>query len=163
MGKESSGIDTVEFRNTLGKFATGICVVTTDTADGPIGMTINSFSSVSLEPALILWNIQKSSECFQAFDTANGYAISILSDQQMDISNQFAQRGSHLLNKDQYSLGESGQAILKDAIATMECSIWAKYEGGDHIILVGEVEKFSAAESGEPLIFFSGAYRSLNK
>ncbi len=155
--------DTTELRNTLGKFATGVCVVTTEGPNGPIGMTINSLSSLSLDPALLLWSIQKNSECFSSFDTSKGYAVSVLTEDQMDISNQYAQRGSHALNSDEFIRGKTGQFILKNAVATFECSIWAKYEGGDHVILVGEIEEFSASDDHEPILFYSGGYRTLKK
>ncbi|GAA6168813.1 flavin reductase family protein [Sessilibacter corallicola] len=154
-------IETTELRNTLGKFATGVCVVTTEGPNGPIGMTINSFSSLSLEPALLLWSIQKNSECFAPFNAAKGYAISVLTEEQMEISNKYAQRGSHLLDAEEFTQGKTGQFILKQAVATFECSVWARYEGGDHIILVGEVEAFSASNDHDPILFYSGGYRTL--
>lgn len=153
--------NTTELRNTLGKFATGVCVVTTEGPNGPIGMTINSFSSLSLDPALLLWSIQKNSDCFPSFDAAKGYAISVLTDEQMDISNKYASRGDHLLDSDDFIQGKTGQFILKNAVATFECSVWAKYEGGDHVILVGQVEEFSSTDDQEPILFYSGGYRTL--
>lgn len=154
--------DKIEFRNTLGTFATGVCVVTANPeGDAPFGMTINSFSSVSLEPALVLWSIQNNSECFPAFEKAKTYAINILADDQEAISNAYAKKGSHDLDESHYYLGKNGTPILRGAVASFECKVWARYPGGDHEILVGEVMGYESNPNKDPLLFHCGKYNSL--
>ena len=155
--------DTRALRTALGNFATGVCVVTVPGQDGePIGMTINSFSSVSLDPALLLWNIQNDSDCFQLFERANSFAISVLSCHQESLSNFYAQKGSHTILPEHLITGEAGGALLAGAIATFECDVWARYPGGDHTILVGEVKSFTASDEAKPLLFFGGKYAQLS-
>ncbi len=152
-----------ELRNALGRFATGVCVITTRTEDGrALGMTANSFSSVSLEPALVLWNLQNNSEVFEEFARPERFAINILALEQLDRSNQYARKGDHLLDADHYRLGRNGAPILRDALVTFECSLWANYDGGDHTIIVGEVLDLIQRPDGNPLLFFSGGYREIH-
>lgn len=156
-------LDPREFRNALGRFATGVCVITTEPAGGkPFGMTINSFSSVSLEPPLVLWSLQKNSECFAAFENTKQFAVNILSADQQAISNQFAKKGEHDLPEGSYSHGESGCVVLNDVITSFECEVDAVHEGGDHVIIVGRVLAMNnQADPRDPLLFFSGKYREL--
>ena len=151
--------DIKEFRNALGAFPTGVCVVTTLKNDqSPFGMTVNSFSSVSLDPALVLWSIQKDSECFSVFDKVDGFCINVLSEDQQTISNQYATRGEHELIEGQFEIGKSGLPIIKGAAAVFECSTWQRYPGGDHIILIGETSHFTHNANMKPLVFHSGKY-----
>lgn len=156
-------LDPIEFRNTLGRFATGVCVITTNPEDvAPFGMTVNSFASVSLDPALILWSIQKDSECFETFEKSDKFAVNILADDQQDISNQYAKKGAHDLIAGSFRQGSSGVVVLKEAMASFECTVEARHEGGDHIIIVGRVhEMTSHPAERNPLVFFSGKYREL--
>ena len=152
-----------ELRNALGRFATGVCVITTQTEDGrALGMTANSISSVSLDPALVLWNLQNNSEVFAEFATPDRFAINILSLEQLDLSNQYARKGDHLLDPAHYRLGRNGAPIVRDALVTFECSLWANYDGGDHAIIVGEVLDLIQRPDGDPLLFFSGGYREIH-
>lgn len=156
-------IDTKKFRDALGHFATGVCVITTTPAQGvPIGMTINSFTSVSLEPALVLWSIQNNSECFDVFSRADKFAINVLSRQQEAHSRFYAKKGRHELDASHYCLGRTGSPILREALTRLECRTWARYPGGDHLILVGEVLEFSARPSGQPLLFHKGQYAEIH-
>lgn len=155
--------DARELRNALGRFATGVCVITTQTDDGrALGLTANSFSSVSLEPALVLWNLQNNSEVFTEFAHPRCFAINILALEHLDLSNQYARKGNHLLDPAHYRLGRNGAPVLRDALVTFECSLWANYEGGDHAIIVGEVLDLIQRPDGEPLLFFSGGYREIH-
>lgn len=155
-------LDSREFRNALGRFPTGVCVITAN-PDGyePFGMTVNSFASVSLDPALVLWSLQNDSECFQAFEKATKYAVNILAEEQMQLSNFYAKKGDHALQKEHYTLGRHGTPVLKGALTTFECDIWQRYEGGDHVILVGKVQSMLNSFETKPLVFFSGKYREL--
>ncbi|WP_317931861.1 flavin reductase family protein [Halioxenophilus sp. WMMB6] len=157
-------LNTKEFRDALGCFATGVCVVTTTLEDGTaIGMTINSFSSVSLEPALVLWSIQLSSECYETFNQCDKFAINILSAPQQSLSNLYAKKGGHLLETGQFTLGSSGSPLLEDVMATFECRTWAKYPGGDHTIIIGEVDNFVVGDTSSPLLFYKGKYGQLSE
>lgn len=156
-------LDPIEFRNALGRFATGVCVITTN-PEGvtPFGMTVNSFASVSLDPALILWSIQKNSDCFDTFSKAETFAVNILSDDQQDISNQYAKKGEHDLVEGSFRQGATGCVVLKEAMSSFECTIDARHDGGDHVIIVGRVhEMTNHPAERNPLVFFSGKYREL--
>ncbi|BFM06161.1 flavin reductase family protein [Halioxenophilus aromaticivorans] len=152
-------IDTKQFRDALGEFATGVCIATTAPPQGDaIGMTINSFSSVSLEPPLVLWSIHNSSDCFQKFNDSEVFSISVLSQAQEALSNHFAKPGDHTLTPEHFIASEFAAPVLKDAMATFECRVWAKYAGGDHTIMVGEVLRFGATHGLSPLLFHGGGY-----
>ena len=156
-------IDGRELRNALGRFATGVCVITAlDKDQRALGMTANSFSSVSLDPALVLWSLQNNSEVFETFATPKVFGISVLAQEQMDLSNQYAKKGDHLLSEDHYRIGRTGAPVIRDALVSFECRLEATHEGGDHLIIVGRVEEMNSRPDGNPLLFFSGAYRELH-
>ena len=153
--------DTRAFRRCLGRFATGVTVVTCCNRDGkPRGITANSFSSVSLEPPLVLWNIAKVSNSLEAFLTAKHFAINVLSSAQEALSTHFARSDHTLFDTVEYRLSEDGAPILPGTIATFECRTQDVHDCGDHYIIVGEVTAFSATD-GDPLLFWSGAYRRI--
>ena len=148
-----------ELRNALGSFATGVTVVTTAKQDGsPEGMTANSFSSVSLDPPLVLWSIAKSSSCFDTFINAGHFAIHILTHQQQSVSNIFASRENRKFEQIDWQADNNNTPLLTDCAARFTCSVEHRYEGGDHIILVGRVEDFDHSHA-EPLLFHSGKYK----
>lgn len=152
-----------DFRDALGNFATGICIITAN-PEGyePFGMTVNSFAAVSLDPALVLWSIQKDSECFAAFEKASRYGVNILASDQQALSNQYAKKGDHALRAGDYRQGRSGCVVLNDSMVSFECHIEARIDGGDHIILLGRVEEMSNHPAKDkPLVFFGGKYREL--
>lgn len=152
-------LDSREFRNALGTFTTGVCVVTANPEGAvPFGMTVNSFASVSLDPALILWSIQNDSECLEGFDKANRFAVNILAIDQMDLSNQYAAKGDHALDPAHFRLGRSGLPLLRGVVTSFECKLWARYPGGDHTILVGEVTAMENNPNKLPLLFSAGKY-----
>ena len=156
-------IDGRELRNALGRFATGVCVITAvDNNGNALGMTANSFSSVSLDPPLVLWNLQNGSDVYDAFASPGCYAINVLSAEQLELSNQYARKGDHLLSPEHYRIGRNGAPILRNALVSFECELYASHEGGDHLIIVGRVLDVSARPDGDPLLFFSGAYRELH-
>lgn len=154
--------DSREFRNALGTFSTGVCVVTANPEGGePVGMTVNSFAAVSLDPALVLWSLQNDSDCAAIFEKTDQFAINILANDQVDLSNHYATKGEHLLVAEHFHLGASGIPILQGAITHFECDIWARYPGGDHRILVGEVTAMDSIPDKQPLLFSAGQYREL--
>ena len=127
----------------------------------PCGITANSFSSVSLDPPLILWNIAKVSNSLQAFLDAEHFAINVLTDAQESLARHFAKSDHTLFDNIDYSLSEFGVPILPHMLAYFECRKYQVYDAGDHHIVIGEVERFNY-NSGEPLLFFNGAYTRLN-
>lgn len=156
------GLDGQEFRSALGTFATGVCVITAMSEnDEPFGMTVNSFSSVSLDPPLVLWSLQNDSDCFPAFELAEKYAVNILAADQQELSTLYAQKGNHGLQPQHYQMGEYGLPIMAGVVSSFECSVWARYAGGDHTIMIGEVKFIGSDSSKQPLVFNAGQYREL--
>ena len=156
-------IDGRELRNALGRFATGVCVVTTIDAQGrAVGMTANSFSSVSLDPPLVLWSLQSGSDMYDTFARPRRYAINVLSSEQMDLSNQYAKKGDHTLDPAHYTPGRHGAPIIRNCLVSFECELDATHEGGDHLIIIGRVKDVSSRPTGRPLLFHSGSYCELH-
>jgi len=152
-----------EFRNALGRFATGVCVITAmSDKQQAMGMTANSFSSVSLEPPLVLWSLQNNSDAYDVFARPRHFTINILSTQQQDYANQYARKSQHELDPSHYRLGKYGAPVMRHALVTFECELHATHEGGDHLIIVGRVMEMHQRPSGEPLLFYCGGYRELH-
>ena len=158
-------IDQRALRDALGQFPTGVTVVTADPEGyAPFGVTANSFASVSLDPPLVLWSLQKSSDTFDAFAAAKHFAVNILSNEQQDISNQYAKKNNHDLEAEHYQAGVSGMPLLNNAIVNFECEVDVCHDGGDHIIMVGKVVAISDLNAGDntsPLVLHAGKYREL--
>ena len=152
-----------EMRDALGRFATGVCVITTTSEDQrDVGITANSFSSVSLDPPLVLWNLQNGSDVYEAFATPKYFAINVLAKEQQDLSTQYAKKGDHLMDPAHYSAGNYGSPVLRESLVTFECELEATHPGGDHLIVVGRVLNIVSQSDSDPLLFFSGAYRELS-
>ena len=155
--------DTKAFRHCLGKFATGITVVTCRDHDGnPCGITANSFSSVSLDPPLVLWNIAKVSNSLHAYLEAESFAINVLSEDQQPLSSHFARSDHTLFDDIDYQLSADGAPVLQGNLATLECRTHDIHDCGDHHIIIGRVTAFQSNEL-DPLLFYSGAYHKLGK
>lgn len=146
----------VAYRRALGGFATGVCVVTADTADGPLGITINSFTSVSLEPRLVLWCLDEGSQRATAFAGAERFSIHVLGAEDRRMAARFA-RGDCVLAEDEYDRVGEGAPRLKHAITRLDCRTWQRLPMGDHVTIVGEVESFQV-DGGDALVFFRGHY-----
>jgi 3-hydroxy-9,10-secoandrosta-1,3,5(10)-triene-9,17-dione monooxygenase reductase component len=150
-----------EFRNCLAKFATGVTVVTCADDDGrPYGITANSFSSVSLEPRLILWNVAKISNSLQAFLDAEYFAINILASDQQELSAHFAKSDHTLFDTVEILRSEENVPLIPGTLACFECRTFKIHDCGDHYIITGEVVRFEARDA-EPLLFFNGEYANL--
>ncbi len=152
-----------DFRSTLGRFATGVTVVSARSADGePIGVTISSFNSVSLEPPLILWSLSLSSPNLEAFRNASHYAVNVLSVDQQAISDRFASRSNKSFEGIPWFAGLGGVPLIEGCCAGFECTNEAHYPGGDHLIFVGRVERFAEGQAMLPLLFHNGRYCQLD-
>jgi len=149
------------FRQCLGKFATGVTVVTCSDTDGnPCGITANSFSSVSLEPPLVLWNIAKVSHSLDAYMQANYFAINVLSAEQQALSVHFARSDHTMFKGVEYTLSDNDVPLLPDTIATFHCRTHQIHDCGDHFVVIGEVTAHASTDA-DPLLFYSGEYQSI--
>ncbi|MDI6029144.1 flavin reductase [Corticibacterium sp. UT-5YL-CI-8] len=149
--------DPKSFRRTLGQFATGVTAVTTTTSAGPIGVTANSFSSLSLDPPLVLWSIARTSRSFEAFRQSSHFAVSILAEDQMAVSQTLSSSSEDKFGSLGWSKGVDGVPIITGALATVECATETLHDGGDHIILVGRVLRHRRF-TGKPLLYAQGQY-----
>lgn len=155
---DNNQFDPMEFRKTLGTFTTGVCVITTRAPDGePVGLTANSFNSVSLDPPMVLWSLAKTSRNLEAFENAEHWAVHILAQGQEDLSTKFAKSGEDKFAGVETREGVGGIPLLSGCTSLMQCQSEYKYEGGDHIIFVGRVVDFQRDER-PPLVFMAGRY-----
>lgn len=161
----SGAFDVREFRNALGSFPTGVAIITTTGADGrPVGLTCNSFSSVSLEPPLVSWGLRINSKSLATFQEAGAFAINILSEDQKDLSGRFA--SSSITDKFEgvaWRPGLGGLPVIEDCVATFECAKFAEHVAGDHVLFLGEVRKFDHGRREDSLVFYKGAYMMLTQ
>ena len=148
-----------EFRAALGMFATGVTIVTTRTPQGHlIGLTANSFNSVSLDPPLVLWSLARQAGSMNAFSTGSHYAINILAAGQQDLAKRFAGKDLDRFAGVEFEEGTGGAPLLVGAAATFECFNRSRYEEGDHVIFVGEVERCAHRPGASPLLFHGGRF-----
>lgn len=156
----------MDLRRVMGRFATGVAVVAAhDPATGePYGLTANAVCSVSLDPPLVLVCVAKDSSSHVTIERAGHFSVNVLSDRQRAVSQAFARSGGYT-NKFAgvpYDSGMTGAPLLRDALASLECDLWAAYAGGDHTIFVGRVASAHSRDEAEtPLLFYGGRYESL--
>jgi flavin reductase (DIM6/NTAB) family NADH-FMN oxidoreductase RutF len=149
----------LEFRTALGMFATGVTIVTARTAEGRvIGLTANSFNSVSLDPPLVLWSLSQAAASLPAFRAGSHYAINVLAADQKELAERFAAKGADRWRDVGFTEGSCGAPLLDGASATFECFNRSRYEEGDHVIFVGEVERCSWRPGASPLLFHGGRF-----
>jgi flavin reductase (DIM6/NTAB) family NADH-FMN oxidoreductase RutF len=152
-------VDPKDFRRALGKFPTGVTVITTVDKQGErVGVTASSFNSVSIDPPLVLWSIDKGAFSLDAFTQGEHFAVNVLRNDQVDMSNRFARRGEDKFAGLKVRTGEQGCPLLPDVAAAFECRTWNVYEGGDHLIIVGEVLDYSYGDNASSLVFHDGRY-----
>lgn len=145
-------------KTAFGRFATGIGVVAcVGENDRTVAITVNSFSSVSLDPPLVLWCIERRARSFASFMSASSYAVSILSADQRAVSDRFASHDPGPFEPGEFETWDTGAPLLTERLAGFDCSVVARHDAGDHVILVGQVLKFDA-RSGAPLIYFASDY-----
>jgi flavin reductase (DIM6/NTAB) family NADH-FMN oxidoreductase RutF len=152
------------FRAALSMFATGVAVITAPRKNGPpIGITVASFNSVSLDPPLILFSVDRRNLSLHDLSAAGTYAVNVLDEAQQDLSNRFAKA-----NSDKWAsmpgvpIERADVVLLPNSLATFECEPYAQYDGGDHVIFVGRVNQYQSRSEGRPLVFFGGRYHTLN-
>jgi flavin reductase (DIM6/NTAB) family NADH-FMN oxidoreductase RutF len=151
-----------QFRQVMGNFATGITVVTTRDANGkPYGLTVNSFTSVSLNPVLVLVCLDNKLSGLPSFRDSKHFGVSILSEHQEDLSRMFAKKDSER-PPTIYFEGRLGMPLLRNSLAVMECEVVNVYDGGDHHIFLGEVQTAEVFQLDGALLYFRGKYRQLN-
>ena len=151
--------DSHQFRRTLGRFATGVTVVTTATETDPVGLTVNSFASVSLSPPLVLWSPAKSSGRYPVFMNAAHFAIHILAAEQTGISDHFVRAGNGFASI-QHTINAEGVPLISGCAAIFECTLWAIHDAGDHSIIVGEVMQAHLGATSA-LVFRNGRYEAV--
>lgn len=154
------------FRDLAGRFATGVTVVTLRNDGEPLGMTASAFSSVSLDPQLVLVCIDRGASAYSSVEAADAFVVNILSQEQEEISSFFARTGrgedGDAMGGYAYRDGATGSPILDGTLGWLDCRPWQRYDGGDHTIVVGEVVDFELSRpDGDPLLFFSGGYREI--
>jgi 3-hydroxy-9,10-secoandrosta-1,3,5(10)-triene-9,17-dione monooxygenase reductase component len=154
-------MDDATFKAALSRFATGVTIITTREADGsPVGFTASSFTSLSLDPPLVLFCLARNAASFDAFTANPAFAVNILADGQQDISNRFAQRGDDKFAGVATRVGKGGAPLIEGSLAGLECRTTETLPGGDHLIFVGQVEEIHLGEGG-PLLYYRGQYETL--
>ena len=155
--------DARDFRSALGAFPTGVCLITTVALDGRrVGLTANSFSSVSLEPPMVLWSLSRNAASAPVFRDAEYFAINVLAADDAPISTHFAKSGADKFAAfaERFTTGLGDAPVLQGALATFECHSRHRYYGGDHIIVIGVVERYTHRDA-TPLVFHRGRYAHL--
>ncbi len=156
---QAPSFSSADFRAALGLFATGVTIVTARDAQGqPVGLTANSFNSVSLAPPLVLWSLASAAGSMPAFSRGSHYAVHILAADQRELAERFARKNVKRFEGVPFHEGAAGVPILDGALAVFECFNRSQYEEGDHVIFVGEVERCTHRSGAHPLIFHGGRF-----
>ncbi|MDR3397083.1 MAG: flavin reductase family protein [Pandoraea sp.] len=160
MSFSSPAIEPLSFREALGHYASGITVITSHIDGEPIGFTCQSFYSVSVSPPLVSFSVMSSSASYPKIRQAGRFAVNILSDEQVRISNQFARRGADKWHGVEWQESPLGNPIIVRSLHWLDCEIYAEHAAGDHLIVIGEVKALSVQEAAatQPLLYFKGRY-----
>jgi flavin reductase (DIM6/NTAB) family NADH-FMN oxidoreductase RutF len=150
--------DAASLRTVLGHFATGVAIITAVDGEEPVGMACNSFTSVSLEPQLVLFCAAKSSSTWPRIQAAQKWCANILAQDAEEVCRLFAQKGADRFARIAYTIGRTGAPILEEALAFVDCETVAEHDAGDHVIVVGRVLELGFAPEGKPLLFYRGGY-----
>ncbi|WP_255554215.1 flavin reductase [Sphingomicrobium clamense] len=157
------GSDPRTLRDALGTFATGVTIVTARAPDGTnVGLTANSFTSVSLDPPLLLVCPHRQAHSMAVFSEVDHFAVNVLHIGQQSVSDLFARKSDDRFERVDWEVWDHGPPILTNSLASFECRKFAEYDGGDHVILVGEVKRVRFAPQRDPLLYFRGKYRRLH-
>ncbi|RFB04695.1 flavin reductase family protein [Parvularcula marina] len=145
-------------KNAFARYTTGVTVVSCLPKDGkPVALTVNSFTSVSLEPTLVLWCLDNHTSIKPSFDESASYAVSVLASDQQAVSNRFATPGRHDVTPAESETFATGSPLLKGRLAGFDCEIVARHQAGDHVVLIGQVKHFDSRD-GAPLIYSGRTY-----
>lgn len=158
------GIDPVNFRNIVGRFATGVTVITTAAGEEFQGMTANAFTSLSLDPLMVLICVDRSTHTHRVLERGRVFTVNVLADHQEEVSRLFAQRAGPepgTLRGQRFTIGVTGAPVLEDCMAYLECRVADVHDGGDHSIFIGEVVDGRLVSERKPLLFYAGSYRRL--
>ncbi len=156
-------VDTRPLRQALGRFTTGVTIITCLDAQGrAVGLTANSFTSLSLDPALVLWSLRRSSPTLVAFSAATHFAVNVLGEAQVDVSRHFASNTADRFAQGQWSSGLEGLPVLAGCAALFECASVSQQDAGDHVLFIGRVLNFVESPVA-PLLFQAGHYRMLGE
>ena len=157
MDDTTETVDPLQFREACGRYATGVTVMTAVDGSGRgVGVTVNSFSSVSLDPPLVQFSLDRGASTFHVFEKADRFVVNVLARDQKEISNRFADRSD--FEGLAHEHWDGGCPVLPGCLATIGCEGYATYDGGDHLIILGRVSRIEAGSPGEPLLFFRGGY-----
>lgn len=154
----TTGFDGARFRQVLGHFPTGVTVITAGTADGPVGMAVGSFTSLSLDPPQVLFCAGNSSTTWPKIREHGSFSVNILAEDQEDVSRVFASKTVDKFAEIGWRHSRAGNPLLEGVLAYIECRIGNIVESGDHSIVIGEVDELAVAHEGRPLVFFRGGY-----
>jgi 3-hydroxy-9,10-secoandrosta-1,3,5(10)-triene-9,17-dione monooxygenase reductase component len=163
MSLPGTAIEPLSFREALGHYASGITVITSHIDDEPIGFTCQSFYSVSMSPPLVSFSVMSSSASFPKIRQAGRFAVNILSNEQVKISNQFARRSTDKWHGVEWQESPLGNPIIAGSLHWLDCEIYAEHAAGDHLIVIGEVKALNLQEAAatQPLLYFKGQYRNI--
>ncbi len=150
--------DSAHFRAVLGHFCSGICIITAMDGNEPVGLTCQSFTSVSLDPALVAFVPGKSSTSWPRIEKAGVFCVNVLSEDQEDLCRVFANTGADKFRGVGWRPAESGSPLIHDTLAWIDCRIETVHDAGDHLLVVGSVIELNATQSGKPLLFYRGGY-----
>ena len=152
-----------ELRRALGRFVTGVTIVTCrDEHGAAVGLTANSFNALSLDPPLVLWSLRQSSSTIDAFTGASHFAINVLAADQVELSRRFARPTSAKFDEGEWTDGQGGAPLLAGCVAVFECRRRSHHPAGDHVLFIGEVERIGGSASA-PLVYHAGHYRTLSE
>lgn len=154
----SSPFDSAKFRQVLGHFPTGVTVITANAEDGPVGLAVGSFASVSLDPPLVAFFPATGSSSWPKIETAGAFCVNILGEAQEDVSRRFASKGDDKFAGLGWKPAPSGAPLLDGVLAWIDCDIESVAEAGDHFCVMGRVRDLAVGQDGAPLLFFRGGY-----
>jgi len=153
--------DAATFRQALGRFPTGVCILTSVVEGVPLGMTVSSFNSLSLDPPLVLFSIDGRAASLRSWTKAEGYALNVLAEGQREVSERFAKPRSNKWEGTSYAHGLFGAPVLPGVAALFECAAESAREAGDHVLFIGAVQRFRIFADRLPLVFHGGQYGSV--
>ncbi|MBB5390310.1 MULTISPECIES: flavin reductase family protein [unclassified Herbaspirillum] len=163
MSISSTAVEPLRFREALGHYASGITVITSLVDEEPIGFTCQSFYSVSMSPPLVSFSVMSGSASYPRIRQAGRFAVNILSNEQVRISNQFARRGTDKWHGIEWRESPLGNPLIAGSLHWLDCEIYAEHAAGDHVIVIGEVKALNLQEAvaAQPLLYFKGQYRNI--